>query len=70
MMTKILVGVFVLFMMKTAMSDDTMLTLFAFNGEETAKQWQTVNDGVMVESPMVDSGSPKRKRWSSSVLCL
>lgn len=47
MMTKILVGVFALFMMKTAMSDDTMLTLFDFNGEETAKQWQTVNDGVM-----------------------
>lgn len=47
MMTKILVGVFALFMMKTAMSDDTMLTLFDFKGEETAKQWQTVNDGVM-----------------------
>ena len=47
MMTKILVGVFALFMMKTAMSDDTMITLFDFNGEETAKQWQTVNDGVM-----------------------
>lgn len=47
MMTKILVGVFALFMIKTAMSDDTRLTLFDFNGEETAKQWQTVNDGVM-----------------------
>lgn len=47
MKTKILVGVFALFMMKTAMPDETMLTLFDFNGGETAKQWQTVNDGVM-----------------------
>jgi NADH dehydrogenase [ubiquinone] 1 alpha subcomplex assembly factor 1 len=42
-----LVGLLALFMMKTAMSDDTRLTLFDFNGAENAKQWQTVNDGVM-----------------------
>lgn len=34
-------------MMKTAMADDTMQTLFDFNGADAAKEWQTVNDGVM-----------------------
>ncbi|MFN8739270.1 MAG: CIA30 family protein [Pirellula sp.] len=42
-----LAGFFALLMMKTVMSDDTPLTLFDFTGADAAKQWQTVNDGVM-----------------------
>lgn len=30
-----------------AMAEDTLLPLFDFIGDEAAKQWQTVNDGVM-----------------------
>ena len=43
----LLVGFLALVMMKTAMSDDTMQTLFAFTEADAAKEWQTVNDGVM-----------------------
>lgn len=42
-----LVGFLALLMMKTAMSDDAMQILFDFNGADAAKDWQTVNDGVM-----------------------
>ncbi|MCU0719469.1 MAG: CIA30 family protein [Pirellula sp.] len=42
-----LAGFLVLLMMKPAMPDDTRLTLFEFNGADSAKQWQSVNDGVM-----------------------
>jgi monofunctional biosynthetic peptidoglycan transglycosylase len=34
-------------MVTTAMADDTLLTLFDFTGADAAKEWQTVNDGVM-----------------------
>jgi len=47
MKTVFLVGVLALLMIKTAMSDDTMQTLFDFTGTNAAKDWQTVNDGVM-----------------------
>lgn len=47
MKTVFLAGVLALLMMKTAMADDTMQTLFDFNGADAAKEWQTVNDGVM-----------------------
>ncbi len=42
-----LVGFLALLMMRTAMSDDTLQTLFEFTGADAAKEWQTVNDGVM-----------------------
>ncbi len=42
-----LAGVLALLMMKTAMSDDTLIPLFDFTDADAAKQWQTVNDGVM-----------------------
>ena len=47
MKTVFLVGVLALLMMKTAMSDDAMQTLFDFTAADAAKEWQTVNDGVM-----------------------
>jgi monofunctional biosynthetic peptidoglycan transglycosylase len=34
-------------MATTVMVDDTQLTLFDFTGNDAAKEWQTVNDGVM-----------------------
>lgn len=34
-------------MATTVMADDTLLTLFDFTGNDAAKEWQTVNDGVM-----------------------
>jgi monofunctional biosynthetic peptidoglycan transglycosylase len=34
-------------MVTTVMADDTQLTLFDFTGADSAKEWQTVNDGVM-----------------------
>jgi len=34
-------------MVTTVMADDTQLTLFDFTGADAAKEWQTVNDGVM-----------------------
>ena len=43
----LLVGFLAMFMMKTAISDDTLHTLFDFTGADAAKEWQTVNDGVM-----------------------
>jgi NADH dehydrogenase [ubiquinone] 1 alpha subcomplex assembly factor 1 len=42
-----LAGFLVLLMTKTAMTDDALLTLFDFTRIEAAKEWQTVNDGVM-----------------------
>lgn len=42
-----LVGCFALLMVTTVMADDTQLTLFDFVEADTAKEWQTVNDGVM-----------------------
>jgi monofunctional biosynthetic peptidoglycan transglycosylase len=42
-----LAGFLVLLMTKMAMSDDALLTLFDFTRIEAAKEWQTVNDGVM-----------------------
>lgn len=42
-----LVSFLALLMMKTAMSDDSLQPLFDFNGADAAKEWQTVNDGVM-----------------------
>ena len=47
MKTVFLVGFLALLMMKAAMSDDTRQTLFDFNGADAAKEWLTVNDGVM-----------------------
>ena len=47
MKTVFLVGVLALLMMKTAMSDDAMQTLFDFTAADAAKEWKTVNDGVM-----------------------
>jgi NADH dehydrogenase [ubiquinone] 1 alpha subcomplex assembly factor 1 len=34
-------------MMKTAMADDSLIPLFDFAVADAAKEWQTVNDGVM-----------------------
>ena len=42
-----LVGCLAYLMVTTAMADDTLLTLFDFTGADAAKEWQTVNDGVM-----------------------
>ncbi len=42
-----LVGCLALLMVKTAMADDTHKSLFDFTGADAAKEWQTVNDGVM-----------------------
>ena len=40
-------GCLALFMVTTAMADDTLIPLFDFTEADAAKQWQTVNDGVM-----------------------
>lgn len=40
-------GCVALLIVTTAMADDTPRTLFDFTKAEAAKQWQTVNDGVM-----------------------
>lgn len=42
-----LAGVLALLMMKTAMSDDTLIPLFDFTEADAGKEWQAVNDGVM-----------------------
>lgn len=42
-----LVGCLACLMVTTVMADDTQLTLFDFTGADAAKEWQTVNDGVM-----------------------
>ncbi len=42
-----LVGCVALLMMKTVMADETLQTLFYFTEADAAKEWQTVNDGVM-----------------------
>lgn len=40
-------GCLVLWMVTTAMAEDMPTSLFDFSAADTAKQWQTVNDGVM-----------------------
>ena len=40
-------GVLALLMATTAMAEDTRIPLFDFTEADPAKQWQTVNDGVM-----------------------
>lgn len=42
-----LIGCLACLMATTVMADDTHLTLFDFTGNDAAKEWQTVNDGVM-----------------------
>ncbi len=42
-----LVGCLAYLMVTTAMSDNALHTLFDFTGTDVAKEWQTVNDGVM-----------------------
>lgn len=42
-----LVGCLAYLMVTTAMPDDTLQPLFDFTGADAAKEWQTVNDGVM-----------------------
>ncbi len=42
-----LLGCLACLMATTVMADDTLLTLFDFTGNDAAKEWQTVNDGVM-----------------------
>jgi NADH dehydrogenase [ubiquinone] 1 alpha subcomplex assembly factor 1 len=42
-----LVGCLAYLMVTTAMPDDTLQHLFDFMGADAAKEWQTVNDGVM-----------------------
>jgi NADH dehydrogenase [ubiquinone] 1 alpha subcomplex assembly factor 1 len=40
-------SVLALLMGSLVMADDKLLTLFDFTGADAAKEWQTVNDGVM-----------------------
>ena len=40
-------GCLALLMVTTAMAEDTPISLFDFTGADSAKDWQTVNDGVM-----------------------
>ena len=40
-------GCLALLIVTTAMAEDTPIALFDFTGADSAKQWQTVNDGVM-----------------------
>ena len=42
-----LVGVLAYLMVITVMADDTLQPLFDFTEADAAKEWQTVNDGVM-----------------------
>ncbi len=42
-----LVGCLAYLMVTTVMADDTQQTLFDFSEADAAKEWQTVNDGVM-----------------------
>ena len=42
-----LVGSLACWMVATLMADETQRTLFEFSGADSAKEWQTVNDGVM-----------------------
>lgn len=47
MIHKILALPLLILMGSFVMADDTPQTLFAFTGSDAAKDWQTVNDGVM-----------------------
>lgn len=40
-------GCLALLMVTTAMAENTQIALFDFTGADAAKEWQTVNDGVM-----------------------
>ena len=40
-------GCLALWMVATAMAEDTPIPLFDFTGADSVKEWQTVNDGVM-----------------------
>ena len=40
-------GCFAVLIVTTAMAEDTTTPLFDFTGADAAKEWQTVNDGVM-----------------------
>ena len=40
-------GCLALLMVTTAMAEDTPIPLFDFTGADSAKEWQTVNDGVV-----------------------
>ena len=40
-------GCLALLMVTTAMAEDTPIPFFDFTGADSAKEWQTVNDGVM-----------------------
>lgn len=42
-----LVGSLACWMVASLMADDTQRTLFDLSGADSAKEWQTVNDGVM-----------------------
>ena len=42
-----LVGSLACWMVASLMADETQRTLFDFSGADSAKEWQTVNDGVM-----------------------
>ncbi|MCE2750719.1 MAG: CIA30 family protein [Pirellula sp.] len=42
-----LVGSLACWMVASLMADDTQRPLFDFSGADSAKEWQTVNDGVM-----------------------
>ena len=42
-----LVGSLACWMVASLMADETQRTLFEFSGVDSAKEWQTVNDGVM-----------------------
>jgi len=42
-----LFGCLALLIVTTAMAEDTPIPLFDFTEADAAKQWQTVNDGVM-----------------------
>jgi monofunctional biosynthetic peptidoglycan transglycosylase len=43
----LLVGCLAYLMVTTVMANETLQTLFDFTGADAAKEWQTVNDGVM-----------------------
>ena len=48
------------------MADDTPKTVFDFSGTDAAKEWQTVNDGVMGGVWRASSRLPTRRRWNST----
>lgn len=47
MIHKVLAFPLLILMGSYVMADDTLQTLFDFTGADAAKEWQTVNDGVM-----------------------